>query len=92
MFVRRNLTFFTSRDTSRPPAQPRLGEEPRLPTLELPQEDRVTATARVEVIITGGEEEDLMDEVQTPGDLEVPAVRGTGEAGLRLTLVVRGRL
>ena len=92
MFVRSNLTFHISRDTSRLQALPRLGEGPHLPTLELPQEARVTDTARVEVIITGGEAADLMAEAQILGEAEVPApaVRQTGEAGLRLTRVVRG--
>ena len=94
MFVSSNLTFHISRDTSRLQALLRLGEGPHLPTLELPQEARVTDTARVEVIITGGEAVDLMPEVQIPGEAEVPApaVRQTGEAGPRLTRVVRGRL
>lgn len=84
-----------ARDISRHPALPRPAEEPRLPTLELPQVDRVTDTARVEVIITEGEGEDLMDEVQILGEVEVPAraaVRQTGEAGRRLTLVVRDKV
>ena len=51
-------------------------------------------TARVEVITTGGEAEDLMDEARILGEVEVPApaVRQTGEAGLHLILVVRGRV
>ena len=49
-------------------------------------------TARVVVITTGGEAEDLMDEARIHGEVEVPAVRQTGEAGLHLILVVRGRV
>ena len=90
MCVRSDLTFNISRDTSRLPAQPHQVEEPHLLTLELHQEDRVMATGRVEVITTGGEAEDLMDEARIHEEVEVPAVRQTGEAGLHLTLVVRG--
>ena len=83
------VTLYICRGTSRLPARPPLEEEPRLLTLELPQEVPVTATERVGVTTTG---EEGQEGIQIPGldGVPAPAVRQIGEAGLRLTPVVRG--
>ena len=87
MFVRSN-SLYLQRYQQAPGSAP-LEEEPPLLTLELPQEVPVTATERVGVTTTG---EEGQEGIQIPGldGVPAPAVRLIGEAGLRLTPVVRG--